>query len=198
MTNWMTGIESYFALHVALAYMAIFIVSAGEALFVIGLFFPSTVVLVAAGSLVGAGKLHFLPVFLLTSCGAIVGDQLSYWFGHHYRDRVKQMWPLTNYVAAIEKGQEFFAHHGGASVFLGRFVPGVKAVVPGIAGMMGMRTSHFVAINVVSAFAWAALHLLPGIAAVKGFQSIAHDGVIAVAALIAIIALGVLASRSLK
>ena len=44
-----------------------------------------------------------------------------------------------------------------------QFIPGVKAVVPGIAGMLGMPWPRFFAINVVSAFCWAAAHILPGL-----------------------------------
>ena len=46
--------------------------------------------------------------------------------------------------------------------FDGRFITGVKAVIPGIAGMMGMPYRYFTLINVVSAFVWAAVHILPG------------------------------------
>ena len=65
-------------------------------------------------------------------------------------------------VAGDQRGESFFAHHGGKSVFIGRFIPGVKAVVPGIAGMFGMDYRHFSIINVSSAFVWAAAHIVPG------------------------------------
>ena len=48
-------------------------------------------------------------------------------------------------------------------MFLGRFVSGVKAVIPGIAGMVGMDLWYITAANVVSAFTWAAVHVLPTI-----------------------------------
>jgi undecaprenyl-diphosphatase len=72
----------------------------------------------------------------------------------------------------IAKGEVFFAKHGGKSVFIGRFIPGVKAVVPGIAGMMGMQYRYFTIINVVSAFAWAAAHILPGMLLTHWLKSI--------------------------
>lgn len=165
MTAWADAIVNFLGNNPTIAGLIVFVVSMGEALFVVGLLVPSTIVLLGAGSLVGLGKLHFWPVFLLTVLGAIIGDALSYWFGHVYKGRVKAMWPFSNYPGAIAKGEEFFKRHGGKSVFIGRFVPGVKAVVPGIAGMMGMGPWHFTIINVVSAFAWAAAHLFPAIVA---------------------------------
>lgn len=146
----------------SLAGLIVFLVAMGEALFIIGLFVPSTVVLVGAGTLVGLGKLQPVPIFVWTVLGAITGDALSYWAGHIYKDRLKNIWPLSRYRALMDKGEEFFRHHGGKSVFIGRFVPGVKAVVPGIAGIVGMSATRFTVINVVSAVVWSAMHLVPG------------------------------------
>ena len=165
MTAWVQPIIEYLAQHPSMAWVIVFLVSMGEALFVIGLVVPSTAVLVGAGTLVGLGKLQFWPVFLMTVAGAVAGDAISYWFGHVYREHVKRMWPFSNYPDAIERGVVFMKKHGGKSVFIGRFVPGVKAVVPGLAGMMGMDAWHFTWINIVSAVAWAAAHLIPAILA---------------------------------
>jgi membrane protein DedA with SNARE-associated domain len=47
-----------------------------------------------------------------------------------------------------------------------RFLPGLRAVVPVVAGMFGMRPTAFYTANVTSAVVWAPLHILPGTAAV--------------------------------
>lgn len=141
----------------------IFLVAIGECVFVLGLFVPSTPVLLLTGSLMAVGKLPFWPIYLAAVLGAIIGDSISYWVGRTLEHRLKEMWPFRNYKEQIVKGEAFFARHGGKSVFIGRFIPGVKAIVPGIAGMLGMHWPRFFAINVISAFAWAAAHLLPGL-----------------------------------
>jgi membrane protein DedA with SNARE-associated domain len=141
----------------------IFLVALGECAFVIGLFVPSTPVLLLTGSLMAVGKLPFWPIYLVAVLGAIIGDTISYWIGRTLEHRLKEIWPFRNYQDQIIKGEEFFARHGGKSVFIGRFIPGVKAIVPGIAGMLGMHWPRFFIINVISAFAWAASHLLPGL-----------------------------------
>lgn len=152
------------------ALIVVFLVSAGEALFVIGLFVPSTVVLVGAGTMIGMGKLSFVPIFLASSFGAVVGDAISFWFGHVWKEQIRQIWPFGRYTSMLDKGEAFFRKHGGKSVFIGRFIPGVKAVVPGIAGMIGMSVVRFTVINVVSAFAWAGAHIIPSIALGRGFD----------------------------
>ncbi|HEY8595966.1 MAG TPA: DedA family protein [Devosiaceae bacterium] len=143
------------------AHLIIFLISAGEAVFILGLFIPSTPVLLACGTLIGVGKLAFWPVFVVAALGAMAGDALSYWIGHIFKDRIHGLWPFNRHIAVVERGEAFFHRHGGASVFIGRFIPGVKAVVPGIAGILGMGWVRFTVINCISALAWAGAHLVP-------------------------------------
>ena len=152
----------YFAQHPGWAIAIVFLIAFGEALLIIGLFVPSTAVLVGAGMLVGTGHLEFWPVFAATAVGAIFGDQLSYWAGRLFGDRLKYLWPLNRYPVLVSRGEDFVRKHGGKSIAIGRFVPGVKAVVPGIVGMFGMGQAYFATINVTSGLFWAAAHVLPG------------------------------------
>ncbi len=153
----------YFVAHPHWAIAVIFLIAFGEALLIIGLFVPSTVVLVSAGALVGTGLLPFWPVFLATAIGAIAGDQVSYWAGRLYGERLKTYWPLNRYPVLVARGEDFVRQHGGKSIAVGRFIPGVKAVVPGIVGMLGMGQLYFAAINFSSGLVWTAAHVLPGI-----------------------------------
>lgn len=150
----------------------IFLVSIGEAVFILGLFVPSTPVLLLVGGIIATGKLPFWPIYLAAVIGAVIGDAISYTVGFALKDRIKTVWPFRNYLELLGKGEVFFARHGGKSVFIGRFIPGVKAVVPGIAGMMGMQYRWFSIINVTSAFAWAAAHILPGMLLTAWLKSI--------------------------
>lgn len=152
----------FFTQHPGWAIAIIFLIAFGEALLIIGLFVPSTAVLVGAGMLVGTGHLEFWPVFAATAIGAILGDQLSYWAGRLFGDRLKLMWPLNRYPVLVARGEDFVRKHGGKSIAIGRFVPGVKAVVPGIVGMFGMGQAYFATINVSSGLVWTATHVLPG------------------------------------
>jgi membrane protein DedA with SNARE-associated domain/membrane-associated phospholipid phosphatase len=153
----------YFSAHPDWAIALVFLIAFGEALLIIGLFVPSTAVLVGAGILVGTGHLPFWPVFLATTAGAIAGDQISYWAGRLFGQRLKTLWPLNRYPQLVARGEDFVRQHGGKSIAIGRFVPGVKAVVPGIVGMFGMGQLYFAAINFSSGLVWGAAHVLPGI-----------------------------------
>ncbi|MFN4141305.1 VTT domain-containing protein [Aestuariivirga sp.] len=153
----------YFSANPEWALVIIFLIAMGEALLIIGLFVPSTAVLVGAGVLVGTGHLGFWPVIIATAVGCIVGDQVSYWAGRLFGERLKTMWPLSLYPQLVAKGEDFVREHGGKSIAIGRFVPGVKSVVPGIVGMFGMNQIFFIFVNVTSGIAWSFAHVVPGV-----------------------------------
>ncbi|HZY50336.1 MAG TPA: DedA family protein [Devosia sp.] len=150
----------------------VFLVCVGEAIFILGLLVPSLPILLLVGGLITTLHLDFWPIYFAATLGGVVGDALSYWIGHLFRDRIKTVWPFKNYLPLIERGEVFFQRHGGKAIFIGRFITGLKAVVPGIAGMLGMRWTYFTLINVISAFVWSASHILPGMFLTEWLKSI--------------------------
>lgn len=162
LTGWLEMLLEQLSGNIWLALLFIFFIAAAEAVFILGLFIPSTPVLLLAGGLIADGRLPFWEIYLVTVFGAVVGDAISYTVGFWLKDRIRTVWPFRNYLHLIDRGEAFFAKHGGKSVFIGRFIPGVKAVVPGVAGMFGMDYRRFSIINITSAFVWAAAHILPG------------------------------------
>jgi undecaprenyl-diphosphatase len=164
--NWITDylevILNSIASNLWLSVLFIFLVCIGEAVFILGLLVPSLPILLLTGGLIAAGQLPFWPIYLAAVVGAVIGDAVSYWIGHAFKDRIKSVWPFKNYLHLIEQGEVFFQRHGIAAIFIGRFITGVKAVIPGIAGMLGMNWARFTFINILSSFVWAAAHLLPG------------------------------------
>jgi len=97
MNHYFELLTDYFAAHPILALGIVFIIAMGEALFIVGLVVPSTVVLVSAGTLVGMGKLDFVPILTATILGAIAGDAISYWVGRKWKHQVKAVWPFNKY-----------------------------------------------------------------------------------------------------
>jgi membrane protein DedA with SNARE-associated domain/membrane-associated phospholipid phosphatase len=149
--------------HPGLAYGVVFLVSFAESLAVVGLIVPGTVMMFGVGAIVATGRLELKPVLLLAVAGAIGGDGISYWLGHHYQQRLNGIWPFSRYPDMIKNGEIFFHRHGGKSVLLGRFVGPVRAVIPVVAGMLGMRPLAFTVVNVLSAIGWAFAYILPGV-----------------------------------
>lgn len=148
----------------AAAAFVVFLAALSEAIPVVGAMVPGSALVVGLGALVGLGHLPFWPILIAAILGAIFGDGLSYWFGRRYKAEALAMWPLSRYPAMVSASEAFFRRHGGKSVAIARFTPVVRAFVPLIAGISGMTPGHFYMVNVLSAVAWAPLHVLPGAA----------------------------------
>jgi membrane protein DedA with SNARE-associated domain len=149
--------------HAALAYALAFVLAGAEAFPVLGAAVPGSAAIVALGALVPSGALALWPLVLATTAGAVAGDGLSYWLGHHYKDRAAAIWPLRKKPDLLPKGEAFFARHGGTAVLIARFTPGVRAVVPLVAGILGMKMVRFYVANIVSAVLWAPTHVALGL-----------------------------------
>lgn len=154
---------AYFSAHPLLASVAVFAAALLEALAVVGTFIPGSSVVFAGGVLVGLRVLDPWLTAALAIAGAILGDGVSYWLGNQYRESIRATWLIRRHPALFDRGHAYFIANGGKSVFLGRFLGPLRAIVPVIAGMSGMPARRFYAMNVVSAVAWAVAHLLPGV-----------------------------------
>ncbi len=147
----------------ALTLGVVFAAALLEAVAVIGIVVPGSTVVFAAGMLIGLRVLDPWLAGLAAVSGAILGDGFSYWLGRRYHAHLRTMWPLKAYPALYESGRAYFAQNNGKSVFLARFLGPLRAMVPVIAGMSDMPLARFTIVNVLSAIAWAAAHLLPGV-----------------------------------
>lgn len=155
-TNWVANNPQW-------ALLATFIISFSESLAFIGTIIPGTVTMTAVGILAGSGVMRIDFTLIAAILGAIAGDSASYFIGRVFSDKLPAMWPFSRYPHWLNYAKEYFEHHGGKSVLIGRFTGPLRSVIPIIAGMMGMNRWHFLIANVTSAIGWSLLYIVPGI-----------------------------------
>ncbi|MGQ7932429.1 VTT domain-containing protein [Paraburkholderia sp. D1E] len=141
----------------------IFLAAFLEAVAVIGTIIPGSTAIFVAGALVGTGTLDLGWVLACTITGAVAGDGVSYWLGHRYKTRISSLPLFRTHPQLLDAGHVFFARHGAKSVVLARFIGPVRAIVPVVAGMVGMTPARFYGMNVLSALLWAPAYILLGI-----------------------------------
>lgn len=88
-------------MHPHLAGVVTFCIAAIESIAILGLLVPGSVFMTGIGTLIGAGVLPFWPTLIWAMCGAIIGDGISYWFGHHYHDRIRLLWPFRRFPQGL-------------------------------------------------------------------------------------------------
>ncbi len=141
-----------------LAFFAAFL----ETTIVIGLFLPGSTIILILGTLAARGSLDLGDLIWFAVMGAILGDNLNYSLGRKYGAKwlERGFWFLK--TQHIEKARSFMDVHGAKSVFLGRFIPSVKEIVPFIAGSVRMRKKTFLLWNVLGAIGWGLQWVLAG------------------------------------
>ncbi len=140
-----------------------FLATFAESIAIIGSIVPGTITMTAIGLLIGSSVLPLWITLTWAILGAILGDALSFFIGRFFKNDLTKIWPFKKYPAILEKGQAFVQKHGGKSIFIGRFVGPVRAIVPLIAGMLDMRPKFYFMASIPAAILWAPLYMLPGI-----------------------------------
>ena len=139
-----------------LGYPVLFALIFGESA---GLPLPGETALLTAGVLAGTGRLSLPLVIAVAVVAAVTGDTLGYWLGRRGGRAVlaHRRGPFAAFRRlALERGERFFERHGAKTVFLGRFVPGVRVVAAVLAGAGAMPWPRFAIYNLSGAFVWAA------------------------------------------
>lgn len=188
MTGYLQLLIEFSAAHPSIIGLIVFACAGAEAIVILGAVFPGTSIVLALAGVAGAAHSDIWLLTCWAAAGAVVGDGVSFWIGHRYGDKLRTMWPFSRRPGLLDSGSTFFEGHGGKSVFFARFLPGVRAVVPVAAGMLGMTVARFYTANVASAVVWAVSHVLPAAGLGVAFSTLGNvSGRLAVLAGIALL-----------
>ncbi|MGH7638387.1 MAG: DedA family protein [Gemmatimonadaceae bacterium] len=121
--------------------------------------FPSDVV-VAFGSFVIAqgGRGTMLGVFLTTWTGNIVGAMLVYTLGRRYgAERLERRLAGKHAQSRDARIRRMFERYGMPAVFVSRFIPGVRAIVPAFAGALKLSVVYTTLMVATASALWYGL-----------------------------------------
>jgi membrane protein DedA with SNARE-associated domain/uncharacterized membrane protein YbhN (UPF0104 family) len=132
-------------------------VPAAVALETIGVPVPAETTLVAAAVLASQGRLNIALVIVLAATAAVVGDNVGYLLGRRLGRRVLvASGPFAAQRRRLVEGADgFFAAHGPAAVFIGRWVVVGRMAVAWLAGADRMPWRRFAIWNAAGGVAWA-------------------------------------------
>jgi len=140
----------------------------GAALDNFGLPASGDIVLFAGGLFANRGHLTLPLVMLSGFAGAFISDNSVYWIGRiggrPLIDRILKMRFLHFLVneKSLLKVERYFESHGGKTVFVGRFGPGLRSMTPLFAGVTKMKYHRFIPYNLAAAGVWAVAYSLIG------------------------------------
>jgi len=166
-------------------YLGLFAIVFAESGLFFGFFLPGDSLLLTAGLLAsrtdlasGQPILNIWVLLPLLAVGAILGDNVGYWFGakagpHLFNRENSRFFKKKNLIAA----HNFYEKHGGKTIVLARFMPFIRTFAPIVAGAAYMRYRRFFFFNVLGGLLWAVGVTLVGYGIGKAAADVAPEQV---------------------
>jgi len=152
----------------------VFVVTFLETSAMVGLFVPGEVTVLLAGALAARGVLDIRELMIVVSVAAVLGDNTGYWIGRRLgrgfllrHTRVFRVKPEH-----LDRGDSYFAHHGGKTVLFGRWIGFLRSLTPFIAGSARMHYGRFFFYDFVGAVSWAVGSCLLGYAFGESYAAV--------------------------
>lgn len=134
-----------------------FVVFFGVLLENAGLPVPGETILLAGAALARFGHLSLPYVVATAAVGAVLGDNIGFFIGRRggrvLIERYGRRLGLT--PARLEQFDAFFERHGAKTVFIARFVTGLRVVGAILAGASTLAWGRFLIFNAAGAVAWS-------------------------------------------
>lgn len=164
-----------------------------------GLPVPGETTLLAGAALAHTGHLSLFWVIVSAIAGAVLGDNIGFAIGRNGGRRLAERYGGTIGLTAerLRQFDRFFDKYGAATVFIARFVTGLRVFCAVLAGGSGLPWHTFLFFNATGALVWSTSIALVGYSLAYSWETlerwIGRSGVIAL--VLVAIAAGVAAYR---
>lgn len=148
-------------------YGFLLVLAFAETMFFLAPFLPGPSLLFAAGAIAGrpGAPLDVAVLYVVFTAGGILGDIANYALGRAFGPKVARLLRKGEAKTPhpqVVRAERFFEHHGGKTILMARFVPGVRSLVPVVAGWKRMFFARFLAFNAMGGFLCVAVFLFAG------------------------------------
>lgn len=122
----------------------------GIGLVVSGLFLLVVATSVYVNQLAGIETIVLLALF-----GAFSGDQLGHSVGHWVGPSFHRSGVARRYQSSIAKAELLIRNYGSAAIFIGRFVPAIRSLIPAMLGVSGFDRIRYFVLDALACAVWA-------------------------------------------
>lgn len=118
-----------------------------------------TILLLASFMAYSEHHLHVGYIILVGMCAATIGDNLGFAIGHHggrpLLERYQHIFHIPRRTLA--RGEQLFRRYGAATVFVARFIVGMRIIAGPLAGVLRMDWRKFAIYNFLGAALWVSV-----------------------------------------
>lgn len=148
MTDWLVANRQY-------AIWIIPLLAFAEACVGIGLFVSGIFLFSAAALLYNIGAAGLVDIALLAFPGALAGDQLGFYAGRHAGPGIHQTRFGQRYAPQLQRCEQLILRHADGVVFIGRFIPAIRSLIPAMLGISGFRARRYFVLDAMACLLWA-------------------------------------------
>jgi membrane-associated protein len=137
---------------VALSYVSIFLLVAGDAVIPI---FPGETTLNAGATLASQGSLSLPLVIVAGALGAIVGDSTLFWIARKNARRIQPQLDRAKASPKVMSALDFLGDNRKILLVFGRYVPGLRFVINSTMGLSQTPYLSFLPWSAIGGALWA-------------------------------------------
>ena len=131
-----------------------------EACVGIGLFVSGLILFAVCITLYSTDIVSLWQIAPLAFCGALLGDHVGFYTGAYFGPRIHQFSLAKRYQTQLQKAESLVLRFGAAAIFIGRFIPAIRSVLPVLLGVSGFRPARYNVLDVTACAAWACVLVL--------------------------------------
>src|SRR5262245_865738 len=162
----------------AVLFAAVFVDQAGLPL-------PAVPWLLAAGALSASGEMHAAGALGISVLACVSADSLWFYAGRRGGNRAVRLLCRLSLApnSCLRRTKGLFGRQGLRGLIIAKFLPGLGAVVPPLAGALGVSAARFLLFDSLGSFLYAAFYIVVGVLFHNRLHQIAallkHFGLIA-------------------
>jgi membrane protein DedA with SNARE-associated domain len=122
----------------------------------LGVPLPAIPALLAIGALAAAGKINVVAALALVVAACLLADLIWYSLGRRLGARVLRLLCKISLEqdSCVRRTEDVFIRYGVRALLVTKFVPGLGAVAPPLAGMVGVGAPRFMMYSALGALLW--------------------------------------------
>jgi membrane protein DedA with SNARE-associated domain len=165
-------IEFFLSIPAPLAILVVFLLTAGETAFLLGLILPGELTAIVGGAIASGSRVPLAGILAAGILGPATGDSIGYLLGRKYGRRYFTGKRRKNWARA----RHWLRQRGARAVFFGRFTPFLRSIVPPAAGVSRMEYRRFLPWSVAAAILWGTGSALAGYAIGRNSERLSRFG----------------------
>ena len=120
----------------------------------IGLFVSGAFLLLVSATLYNNGLASFEILLPLAFFGALLGDHAGFYGGRALGPKFHGFRLVKKYQINVTRAEEMIRQHGSAAIFIGRFIPAIRSIIPALVGISGTARLRYSLVDALACLTW--------------------------------------------